>query len=114
MRIGKFLNRKAVYWAPAPPNRYGHQTYAPAVEIRCRWDASSESFVDPSGDTKLSSAKVMVEDELELDGILWKGTIPDAKDLTNPMANDGAFAIKKIEEVDEPRRAKVLYRMVYL
>lgn len=111
--ITKALKQRACYWPPAAPDEEGQQTFGPVEEIRCRWEDVSEQFVAVSGETATSKAKVMVDKDLELLGVLRQGTVADLTNLTNPFANTRAWEIRRFDKVPTLKGTK-FYRAAYL
>jgi len=90
----KTMKGTAVYWAPLAPDGFGKPTYASPVEISCRWDDVQEEFIAPSGDREMSRAKVIVDRDLKLKGMLFEGELADLSDSDTPRNNEGAWEIR--------------------
>jgi hypothetical protein len=95
------LKMRAVYWPPEkefdphgkPINRYPQ-------EIRCRWEDSFEQFIDGSGRMQMARAKVYVDRDLKVGGILWLGKLLNIDDENNnPFDNPNAFEIKRFDKL---------------
>lgn len=103
------LNQRAVYWAPGVINNEGQKDYGEPIEIACRWENIAEQFLDPDNNTQSSRAKVMVDQDLEMLGVLWlppnssnlsEGeAIAQLTDETTPFANAGAYEIRRFDRI---------------
>jgi len=67
----------AVYWGNPVDDGYGGMIYDDPVEIFCRWEGSTKLITDAKGNQIVCVAEVMVTQELDIDGILYLGTIDD-------------------------------------
>lgn len=74
--IDKMLkNGRAMYWSPVGKDRSGQIVLNDTpVEVKCRWEDTNEQFVDQTGNTVVSQARVFVDRDLEIGGFLWQGT----------------------------------------
>lgn len=93
------MKQTIVYWAPSGTNAQGDRTYASAVEILGRWDDVSKLFIDGTGTQQVSNARVLVNTAVLKDGVLFLGSLTDLSDTTDPLANAGAYPIRKVENI---------------
>jgi len=130
MGIQKFIEKvcvqTAVYWGVPTEDGRGGKTYADGIEIQCRWDSVTQKKMDlgtiKDGNVYSSMTKVLVTQDLELDGYLYLGTIADLNALgLNSMISDfrpneveGAYVIKKIEKIPMIKKTDVFVRTVYV
>ena len=103
------LNQRAVYWHPLGEDNEGQQELDDPIEIVCRWEQVSETFLEKkSGNPQVSRSKVMVDRDLKELGVLWLP--PDAETLgeggalaalTSDVAfqNDGAYEIRRFDKL---------------
>lgn len=100
--------QKAVYWplgsadsGGSDYDNYGQPNYATPVEIDCRWHDKNEEFVDAQGMRVVSHSLVFVDRDVVLDGVLWLGELTDVSDLSNPLKNDGAWPIRRVDKIPD-------------
>ena len=114
--VKKVCVQTAVYWAAPKPDGFGGFTYGEPVEIKCRWDGKTKMIVDKDGNEKVAQAEILVTEKLQLDGILYLGSLatltPQQK--SNPKLIKGAFPIKMIEESPHFRSATEFVWVVYV
>lgn len=110
----RVLKQDAVYWAPAGVGDDGSETYDPPIGIKCRWDEMQTQFVAGDGSQRVSLAVVMVDRDLELNGVLWEGLLSDP-DLNqdDPFDNVGAYEIQGWGKIAN-RLATKFVRTAYL
>lgn len=107
--LDKMLAQVAVYWPPAGSGGGGQQGYGTAVEVFCRWEDKSETYVDRNNAERVSKSKVVVDRDLAEQGALWlspilqKGFTPgDAiaalTSATQPFSNSRAGRIQKFDK----------------
>lgn len=109
MNIKRKLNQFAVYWPPGPPSHSGATTYGTPIELRCRWEDSTQEMIDPKGDKWTSKAEIWTLVQLINLGVLWKGKFKNLVDKTNPMKNPGASAIRSHEIIPGVSAKDILY-----
>jgi hypothetical protein len=102
------MKQTCVYWAPKAANRYGEPQYAAPVEVSCRWDDIQEVFVDATGNERVSRAKVMVDRDVALNGVLWLGLIAALTDEANPMKNTGFLKVMVFQKIPNRRATEFL------
>mgnify|MGYP000421490687 CR=1 FL=1 len=107
------MKQKAVYWSPASLDSFGKPTWNTPTEIDCRWTDAVEEFINPEGERVLSRAKLIVDRDLEIKGVLWLGKLVDLVDASNPKNNDNAWEILQTKKTANMRGTKYL-RQVYL
>jgi hypothetical protein len=116
--IKKFCKQKAVYWGSPANDGYGGFTYATAVEIDVRWEDAIRNLTHPMGEEVFSKATVLVQQDVDLHGYLFLGTLADLNamtgiTLTNPKTIDTAFEIIAFDKVPDIK-ARQYVRTVYL
>jgi len=94
--VDRYLIHALVYWAAPTPDGTGGYTYDTPVEITGRWVDKAERFQTSMGDTFVSRSIVHADQELEVGGVLWKGSLSSlsAEEITNPMLLAAAYAIR--------------------
>ncbi len=114
--ITKMLRDWAVYWplSATELSAYGQPTYGTAIEIRCRWQDRQEEYFTPDNVRKISKAKVFVDRDVVVGGVLWQGQLIDVPtSLTSPKKNAGAFEIQRFDKIPDLKYRKFL-RKAYL
>jgi hypothetical protein len=87
----------AVYWGTPVDNGYGGFTYADPIEILCRWEGSTKLITDAKGQQIVCVAEVMVLQELDIDGLLYLGSLDDLDSAQedDPSTITGSQRIKQ-------------------
>jgi hypothetical protein len=67
----------AVYWGNPQPDGFGGITYDDPVEIKCRWDGKVQLVRNDNGEEVVSEATVLVTRDLDVNGMLYLGTLND-------------------------------------
>jgi len=71
------LKQRAVLWTPNGVNRFGENTLAAPVEIRCRWEETTGERIDPQSGAIKSTGSIKVDRVIPVDSILWLGKLVD-------------------------------------
>ncbi len=108
----RFMNQKAIYWAPSELDRHGKPTWANPIEIDCRWDDMAEEIIGPNGEQILSRAQLIVDRDLELKGKLKLGDL-DSTIEDDPNDNKDAWEIIQVPKTPDRKGTKFL-REAYL
>jgi hypothetical protein len=119
MSITSFIKRvcvqTAVYWA-APSSDGYNDVYGTPVEVACRWDGSTKLITDGKGDETVAIAKVLVTQDLEIDGLLYLGALsgltPAQK--SDPATIPEAYKIKKFDKNPLFRKTDKFVRVAWL
>lgn len=106
----------AVYWAPDAPDGYGSMRYKEPVELKCRWTDTTKTIMDKTGELIVCRAKVLVIQDLEVDGLLYLGVLKELTEeqKSNPLSLDIAYTIKRVDKVPLFRSTNEFVRTVYL
>lgn len=107
------MKQKAVYWSPTTLDDFGRPTWNTPVEIDCRWTDEIEEFIDPNGERQFSRAKLIVDRDLEIKGVIWLGNLVDVSDLGNPRNNNNSWEILGTKKTPDFKGRKYL-RQVYV
>lgn len=99
--ITRMRRQTCVYWGLASDESggiaiddYGQPQHTDPIELECRWEDVSEEFIDSKGTRQLSKAKVYVESDVVMGGILMLGTEDDITNLVDIRENEGAWEIR--------------------
>jgi len=110
------LKQVAVYWklSSLEFDNYGQPIPTTPVEIKCRWEDVSEEFLDANGTIQLSNARVYVDRDVEVGGVLMLGELDSGvMDLVDIKENENAWEIKRFEKLPTLRATQFL-RTCYL
>jgi len=110
--ITRMRKQTAVYWAPqAAANEFGQPVPAAAIEIACRWEDVISQIITMDGREVMSKARVYVDRDLAVGGVLWLGLLADAD--ADPFANVSSWEILRVEKLPK-LNAREFLRTVYL
>jgi hypothetical protein len=121
--VAKFCVETAVYWGNPVNDGYGGFTYDDPVEIDCRWENKTEMDIGWlstgfPGNIRLSKASVLVTEDLDLNGVLWRGTLDTLNDtyddISNPKIISEAYAIHRIDKIPMVFKTDEFVRTVWL
>ncbi len=98
------LTQTATYWGSPTPLGFGDRSYDTPIEVNVRWEERQEIFVDATGREQKSKAVVYVDQDVDLQGLLFLGGLDD---LTS--AEEGAPT--SVESVHEIRGYKNVPRL---
>jgi len=107
------LKQKAVYWEPIGFGPSGEPTFDAPVQIKCRWEDTSEVFIDGQGVNQVSNSIVYVDRDVKVQGQLWFGKLNELSSQNTPALNPGAYAIRKFDRIPDLKVKKFL-RLAYL
>ena len=95
--LDKCRKQDAVYWPPSSErfDEYGRPIVSDPVQLKVRWEDKAEEFIDAQGTKQVSSAKVIVGEDLEIGGLLMLGTLSDV-DSSFPEDPKSKFEVKEI------------------
>jgi len=117
--ITKIQKQTAVYWAPSSVTEFdafGKPVVIDPVQLKCRWDEVNEEFVAPDGTRQVSRAKVFIESDVELGGVLMLGTLTEAEAsgfADDPKEEDGAWEIRAFRKIGNLKATEFL-RIAFL
>lgn len=103
--IERYLKTKckqtAVYWPAPEPDEYGKNVYGTPYEIPCLWSGSKTLIKNDNGQEVVSKAKVHVINDLDDQGMIWKGKLDDLTEdeKANPILVKDAFEIKEFIKI---------------
>jgi hypothetical protein len=124
--ITRNMTESAVYWGTPIEDGYGGQTFDEPIEISCRWEDKEQIIGTITGNQivgfqEMSRAIVYVDRDLDIDGVLMRGTLADLEDSSDssgsyyiPAENAGAYIIKRFEKTPALGSSTVYIRQAYL
>ena len=105
----------AVYWGTPVKDGYGAYTFATAVEILCRWEDKTGTFINNKGEQVFSKAEVYTLQDVDENGYLYLGDLDDlASNPDDPMVEDNTFIIKRFDKSPALGSTTVFVRKAYL
>lgn len=115
MKFTDKLNQTAVYWASPVDDGYGGKTFDTGVEISVRWEDRNIKFIDADGEENLSRAIIYANQDFDLGGYLFLGTLNDLSSAAgdDPTVEHDAYEIKQVLKSPSVKSDQYL-RKVYL
>lgn len=105
--ITRMRKQTAVYWKPLGSGEDGRPTFEAPIEVKCRWDDRMESYLDRSGNQRISNSVIYPDRVLLLDGYLWLGELVDAP--VDPTTLFDARRIERFDQTPNLRNTETLY-----
>jgi hypothetical protein len=107
----EILKQIAVYWGPTgAADEHGQPLFDGPLEIKCRWIDTNEVYVTAGGENAMSAAKVLVDRDLVIGGLLRLGDLDSVMDVLVPQNNPGVFDIQKFDKIPDFKPTKFLRR----
>ena len=88
--ITRICKQTAVYWASPVADGYGGYTFSDPEEIYCRWADEQQMFQSDDGSQLVSKAVVHVLEDVDMNGVLYLGTLSDLEDLYDASEGDSS------------------------
>lgn len=95
------LIHKAVLWKFKRRDGYGEPVVHPPVEIDARWRWARTQSVGPDGQTIALDASIIVAEEVDLDGVIWQGTLKQWNALPADAADRKLMQVKTSSTVED-------------
>jgi len=111
--VETLLKQTAVYWEKLSVDRYGNPTYNEPVEIKCRWSDVVNELVDSKGTVVYSRARIMVDRDVTLGGVLLLDSLDSGMTADNVKDYDDASEIRVFQKVPDITSKKYV-RTAYL
>ena len=111
--ISRMRKQDAIYWPYSSTDEFGVKVVGAYVEIKCRWEDKNEEFLDANGEIQMSNAVVYVDRDTPIGGILMLGTKDDITDDTDIKENNGAWEIKRFDNLPNLKVTEFL-KIAYL
>lgn len=96
----------AVYWAPQVDedgnvlnDNYGNVLLCDPIQIQVRWQDEQDEIVSIQGREIITCAKVFVDRDVIVGGIMWHGQLMNINESQLPFDNLDAVEIKKYNSV---------------
>jgi len=112
MSLASMQTDTIVYWEPGAPDGFGKYSFATPVELKCRFQSSTERFVDSSGVEFISTAIVYPQQDLSLHGWIYKGTLASISSQADPQKVDLAYMIRAKLHSANPSGAIQVYKII--
>ena len=91
--------QKAVYWASNGYDEYGQPKVDIPVELDVRWEDIYEEALDARGNSITLDAMVVVDREVPIGSIFWKGTLVAYNLLASPSGYKQAMYYGDIPDI---------------
>jgi len=88
--------QKAIWWRRLGADRYGSHTFATPVEIDCRWDDTTQEFVDEKAVFQASKSVAYVDRVMSVGDRLMLGAM-ESDTPDNPLSITAAYEIKRFD-----------------
>jgi hypothetical protein len=105
----------AVYWPLGTSESggtdidgFGVPVLGTPVQIEVRWEDVTEQFLDKENNPQISRAKVYVDRDVDVGGVLMLGTLEDVLDETRAKNNVGAWEIRKFDKIPNLKATEYL------
>ncbi len=116
--LARTSTQTAVYWGNPVEDGFGGKTYDDPIEIPCRWESKQQLVRgwDAKGNTFDYICIVYVLQDLDVEGVLFLGTLDDLSpaEESDPRIPDTAYVIKQFEKVPAIYSTTVFLRKAYL
>ncbi len=106
--ITRMRKQKAIWWKRNGYDEFGKAQFDAPIEVKCRWEDVVEEFVDAQGNTGASRSKAYVDRIMSPGDRLKRGTI-DFDTEANPLEMDGAYEIRRFDQLPNLRNSETLY-----
>jgi len=105
----------AVYWGNPVPDGYGSFTFDTPVEIACRWEDRTGTFMSNKGEQIFSKAHVFTTQDVDERGWIYLGELTDLdSDPDDPKIIDNAYEIKRFDKSPSLQSTTEFVRKSYL
>lgn len=111
--IEKILKGTCVYWPQIGTDGFGQPTFGDPQEMRCRWEGVTRQVTTADGRMIMSQARVYVETDVAVGGVLLEKSLAETTSLTVPFDNAGAFEVMKFDKMPTLKYTQYL-RTVWL
>lgn len=102
--------QKAVLWSAGPNDKHGEPTVLAPIELNVRWQDRRSPGVGDAGETIATDATVVVDRQIAINSIMWKGELANF----NPAVNSGELMqVANYSETPDIKN-RVAYREVTL
>ena len=96
------LKQDATKWT-ATADGFGGWAFTAPVALKVRWEEKAVLFRDQSGEEVISSAKVFLDVDVEINDWLFLGTSTDADPTAIPPATGVAYQVRMFEKLPSLR-----------
>lgn len=111
-----------VYWGSPVDDGYGGYTYDAPVEIMGRWEDIEQIIKDDETEDQTSRAVVYILQDVDVNGVMFKGTLDDLYDeaessagaLTNPKDFANTYVVKRFKKTPAMGSTTEFLRVAYL
>lgn len=108
--IKKAQKQKLVYWELIDSNENGELIWAPPVEYKCRWDTTIKQMQTGESTVVISEHRLITEVELKVGGMVYRGTLSEIANLSEPKNNSDVYEIQMVSRTPDIKNRKILYQ----
>ena len=106
--IQKMRRQDAVLFVRGAPDGMGGYAFAAPVQIKCRWEDTSELFINPTGQQETSRAKVYVDRDVAVGDYLWLGTVAQLPGSYGVEHLHGCFRVRSFSKLPNMKASEFL------
>lgn len=119
----RFCVETAVYWGNPQDNGYGGFTWDAPIELippnGVRWENVREIMLDQAGREFTCNSSVLLTQDVDLEGYMFRGTLADLAllpdvDINNPISIAEAYMIRRFDRIPMVRKNDEFVRTAYL
>lgn len=120
MSIPKFIKRlcvqTAIYWGSPVDDGYGKKEFDDPVEIKVRWDDTTDLIRSVDGKEVACKSKIIVQQDVDLGGYLMLGSLDDIDSGLSDTPQDitGAYEIIRLDKTPLFRKTDQFVRTAYV
>jgi len=110
-----YLNQKALLWAANGKDNYGEVKVDDKVQINVRWEKGDTEGLDALGNKITVNSLVVVDREIAVGSILWKGTMDDYLSGEYGTGDDQSVELEQVVNYSETPdiKARSFRRVVF-
>ena len=114
--IEKVCVQTAVYWGNPKNGGFGQKEFDKPIEIKVRWTDKAQIVRTGDGKEIACLAKVLVQQDLMMEGLLYLGSLSDFTplELVNPQDLTGVLEIKAFDKIPLLKSTDKFVRTAYL
>lgn len=127
--LAKKCKQTAVYWGNPVEDGFGGKTFDDPIELSpdddngVRWEEKVQVIIDENGVSHISRAVVFLQQDVDVEGCLYLGTLDDLVDYLDSSAGsyidpmdveEGICIIKRFEKTPSLNSSDVFLRKAFL
>lgn len=114
--LEQLYKQDIVYWGNPVNDGFGSFTFDDPIELKCRWSNKEQIVADNNGKSEIYRSIIFVPQDVDLDGLIWQGTLDDLTDTheADPRNIAGIMIIKRFEKAPTIRSYNTFLRKAFL